>query len=155
MRRPQNLKKSTTFFKNYFVTSKQSKSFSNFFGLLRISELYLIKSMRISSFIHQKWNYFTVSSSGEKQVSFSHSLLFSAWIAFEWQWSKVHSQICNHYIICMQVSQIFRRFHKKNVCMNYSLKWHFIWFESFQYAKSFLMHNDWYLAQRIKHYRKI
>ena len=60
------------------------------------------KNMKISSLIHHKRNYFIVSSSGEKQVSFSHSLLFSAWIAFEWQWSKVHSQICNHYNICMQ-----------------------------------------------------
>ena len=99
------------------------------------------KNMKISSLIHHKRNYFTVSSSGEKQVSFSHSLLFSAWIAFEWQWSKVHSQICNHYNICMQqVSQIFKRFHKKTFAW-IILTQHFLWFESFQCMKSFLMHN--------------
>jgi hypothetical protein len=102
------------------------------------------KNMKLSSLIHHKRNYFTVSSSGEKQVSFSHSLLFSAWIAFEWQWSKVHSQICNHYNICMQqVSQIFKRFHKKPLheLSSPSIFYDLNHFNMYVYEKLYLMHN--------------
>ena len=76
VRRPQNLKKSPTFFEIYLVTSKKREIFSNYFSLLITSEL---KELDFSySILFMIWNFCCLSTAKRKleRLKFSTSSSF-------------------------------------------------------------------------------